>query len=112
MLPSTDPASRVALQAAPLVHLDYNDELELKSDALGRFWRKQRLPGDPEPVTASPRPRGYRTTSKRKTVFRGATLHLLFGEGVSRSGPAFQPSELEPPEHARLYSFLEVAKVR
>lgn len=100
--------STLAQPGAPLVHLDYDDEeLRLKTDAIRRFWREHELAGAPEQVTASPRPRGYRTTSKRRTAFRGDKLRLLFGEGVSQGGPAFQPSELEPPEHAALYRFLQ-----
>lgn len=106
-MPAAESGSKPTHAGAPLVHLDYTDEIELKTEGLRRFWHEHRLAGDPERVTASPRPRGYRTTSKRKTVFRGDTLHLLFGEGVLRSGPAFRPSELEPPEHAELYRFLQ-----
>lgn len=102
-----DPASEATLQGAPLVHLDYADELAIKRDGLRRFWREHHLPGEPGPLTASPRPRGYRTTSKRKTILHGGTLHLVFGERLSRSGPVFRSSPLEPPEHAQLYRFLQ-----
>jgi tRNA/tmRNA/rRNA uracil-C5-methylase (TrmA/RlmC/RlmD family) len=105
--PVAGPASEAILPGAPLVHLDYADELEIKRDGLRCFWRAYRLPGEPGPVTASPRPRGYRTTSKRKTLVRGDTLHLVFGERLPRSGPVFRPSRLEPPEHAQIYRFLQ-----
>jgi len=106
--PVTGPVSEAAtLPGAPLVHFDYADELKIKNDGLRRFWHEHHLPGEPEPVTASPRPRGYRTTSKRKAILRGDTLYLVFGEHLSGSGPVFRPSRLEPPEHAQLYRFLQ-----
>ncbi len=105
--PVVSPSSKVTLQGAPLAHLHYADELALKRDGLQRFWHQHHLPGEPGPVVPSPRPRGYRTTSKRKAIQRGETLSLVFGENLSRSGPVFRPSPLEPPEHAQLYRFLQ-----
>jgi len=95
-------------QGAPLAHLQYTDELALKDRALRLFWRHNRLPGTPESVLASPRPRNYRTTSKRKTVLRKANLYLIFGRKLHPSQKTpFQESPLEPGEHAAIYKFLQ-----
>lgn len=106
------PAGTVAkatLQSAPLAHLEYTGELKLKDKALRLFWQQHHLAGQPEPVIASPRARCYRTTSKRRTILRGATLHLLFGSNrlSSSQKDAFLASPLEPPEHAHIYNFLQ-----
>ncbi|MBU0480802.1 MAG: class I SAM-dependent RNA methyltransferase [Proteobacteria bacterium] len=104
----TKPVDSVTLQAAPLAHLQYGDELALKDKALKEFWQKFRLSGTPEPVIPSPRPRGYRTTSKRRCIFRGSQLHLVFGDKILKDQKrAFLESPLEPPEHARIYTFLQ-----
>jgi len=104
----TRPQCPVTLQNSPLAHLDYQAELAIKNQALALFWQKYRLPGKPEPVIASPRPRHYRTTSKRKTILRGGTLYLLFNDRALRSQKRpFVESPLEPPEHGRIYTFLQ-----
>jgi tRNA/tmRNA/rRNA uracil-C5-methylase (TrmA/RlmC/RlmD family) len=102
------PQNPVTLQSSPLAHLDYPAELKIKNQALALFWQQYRLPGKPEPLIASPRPRGYRTTSKRKTVLKGNTLCLLFNDRALRSQQKpFVESPLEPPEHSRIYAFLQ-----
>lgn len=102
------PVSPATLQSSPLAHLDYPAELKIKNQALSQFWQHYRLPGKPEPVIAAPRPRGYRTTSKRKTVLKGSTLYLLFNDRALRSQQKpFVESPLEPPEHCRIYTFLQ-----
>jgi tRNA/tmRNA/rRNA uracil-C5-methylase (TrmA/RlmC/RlmD family) len=94
--------------SAPLAHLDYPAELQVKNQGLGLFWQHHRLPGHPGPVAASPRPRRYRTTSKRKAVLRGRTLYLLFSDkaGHDQKRP-FIESPLEPPTHTEIYRFLQ-----
>jgi tRNA/tmRNA/rRNA uracil-C5-methylase (TrmA/RlmC/RlmD family) len=102
------PLSPATLQSSPLAHLEYPAELKIKNQALALFWQQYRLPGKPEPVIASPRPRGYRTTSKRKTVLKGSTLFLLFNDRALRSQQKpFVESRLEPPGHSRIYAFLQ-----
>lgn len=102
------PVNRITLQAAPLAHLPYKDELELKDRALAKFWESNRLPATPAPVVPSPRPRGYRTTSKRRTFLRGPFLYLVFGDKLLKTQKkSFLESPLEPPEHARIYHFLQ-----
>jgi len=102
------PQDPVTLQSSPLAHLDYPEELSIKNKALGLFWKHFRLPGKPEPIIASPRPRHYRTTSKRKTILKGNTLYLLFNDRALRSQKkSFVMSPLEPPEHGRIFEFLQ-----
>jgi tRNA/tmRNA/rRNA uracil-C5-methylase (TrmA/RlmC/RlmD family) len=102
------PLSPVTLQSSPLAHLDYPEELAIKNQALAQFWQQHRLPGKPEPVIASPKPRGYRTTTKRKTILKGSTLYLLFNDRALRfQKKPFVESALEPPEHGRIYTFLQ-----
>jgi tRNA/tmRNA/rRNA uracil-C5-methylase (TrmA/RlmC/RlmD family) len=103
------PLSPATLQSSPLAHLEYPAELKIKNQALALFWQQYRFPGKPEPVIASPRPRGYRTTSKRKTVLKGSTLYLLFNDRALRSQQKkpFVESPLEPPGHSRIYAFLQ-----
>lgn len=109
----------------PLAHLDYAVELALKREALAAFWREARLPGVPEPVVGAPRPRGYRTTSKRRAWWGSKGLRLEFpglqtrerrltpsGHPVrtARGSTVFDnrpmPSLLDLPEHGPVYTYL------
>jgi tRNA/tmRNA/rRNA uracil-C5-methylase (TrmA/RlmC/RlmD family) len=102
------PVNVITMQAAPMAHLEYEEELKFKDRALAKFWQEQKLPGQPEPVIGSPRPRAYRTTSKRRGLLRGSTLYLVFGDKLLRDQKRFfLDSPLEPPEHTRIYSFLQ-----
>ena len=102
------PLAPVILQSSPLAHLDYQEELKVKNQALSLFWKHFRLPGKPESVIGSPRKRGYRTTSKRKTLLKGTTLYLLFNDRALRTQKKpFVESPLEPPEHSRIFEFLQ-----
>jgi tRNA/tmRNA/rRNA uracil-C5-methylase (TrmA/RlmC/RlmD family) len=102
------PQDMVTMQSSPLAHLDYQEELKIKNQALGMFWTHFRLPGKPEPVIGSTKPRRYRTTSKRKAVLKGSTLFLLFNDRALRyQKKPFVESPLEPLEHGRLFAFLQ-----
>lgn len=95
------------LGPAVLAQLDYGLEAEIKNNALRGFWRHHRLPARPEPLVTSPRPRHYRTTSKRRCLpgseaFRGrkiAAQAIFAASGES--------SPLEPGEHAAIYAAVE-----
>ncbi len=96
------------VQSAPLAHLQYQEELQVKNRALDAFWHHFKLPGKPEAVIPSPRYRRYRTTSKRRAALRGGQLYLLFGdEKPSKQKRVFSESALEPVEHGRIYAFLQ-----
>ena len=105
---SDRPLAPVTLLSSPLAHLDYQEELKIKNQALALFWQKNRLPGKPEAIIASPKPRNYRTTSKRRTIFKGSTLYLLFNDRALRfQKKPFVESSLEPREHGRIFEFLQ-----
>jgi len=102
------PVSSVTFQAAPLAHMPYNDELALKNQTLARFWRGHRLPAIPMEIIASPRPRKYRTTSRRRAFLRGPYLFLSFGDKLSKNQKkGFLESPLELPQHTAIYTFLQ-----
>ncbi|MGV1100989.1 class I SAM-dependent RNA methyltransferase [Thiovibrio sp. JS02] len=105
-LPRTD---LEPLHSSPLAHLEYAAELATKNQGLALFWKHHRLAGKPEATIASPRARGYRTTSKRRGLLHGSTLYLLFGDkaALPKKGQPFEPSPLEPGEHAALFAFLQ-----
>jgi tRNA/tmRNA/rRNA uracil-C5-methylase (TrmA/RlmC/RlmD family) len=94
----------------PLVELAYGDEIAAKQEGLRRFWRAHRLAGEPEPLVPSPRPRHYRTSSKRRVTMVGGRPVLFLGDlPMRRHGapPAsFVASAMEPAEHALIYRAL------
>jgi len=93
-----------SLDYEPLSRLDYAAELAAKAGGLDRFWEHHRLDGAPEPLRPSPRPRRYRTSSKRRIAVHKGKPCLFLGE---RPGPAdlrgFVASPLEATEHAAIY---------
>ena len=84
-----------SLRGESLAMLDYKDELRVKDAAIREFWDVNRLAGNPQKVVASPMPRGYRTTSKRRVHMEPGNLQF-----------DRQDSLLEPDEHNRIYDFL------
>jgi len=74
--------------AAVLAGLDYGLEIQLKNGALADFWKHHELPGRPQAIVGSPRPRHYRTTSKRRLP-----------EADAGDAPL-----LEPREHASVFA--------
>jgi len=103
-----DASQRARTPGEDLAHLDYEAELELKNAALAAFWSRNRLAPAPEPLIASPRPRGYRTTSKRRVAVLGGKAILFLGDRKAhRDQPVFVESPLEPDEHAAVFRFLQ-----
>lgn len=94
--------------AEPFAALEYPLERRIKHLALKRFWKGNGLPGIPDEPAAAPLPRHYRTTSKRKGVFRNGRLELLhMGKGASGSVRGrLQYSILEPDLHHRIYELV------
>ncbi|MCQ2121279.1 MAG: class I SAM-dependent RNA methyltransferase [Fibrobacter sp.] len=78
-----------------LAPLDYKDELKIKNAAIKEFWEKNRLPRGPQPVIASPMPRNYRTTSKRRVDMQPGDLRFNEYDSI-----------LEPEEHNAIYRLL------
>jgi len=95
-----------ALSSLPLLSisiLDYKDELAVKNKAFALFCEENALPS-PEEIIASPLPRSYRTTTKRRAVFENGKFALVFGEDDDRSEYA---EPLEPEEHLAIYKLVE-----
>jgi tRNA/tmRNA/rRNA uracil-C5-methylase (TrmA/RlmC/RlmD family) len=103
--------------------LDYEDELRLKSAALGEFWRLRGLPGELQRIVPSPRPRGYRTVSKRKIlagppgvrpgIREEVRLALLAPDEGGRISPLdVEACAIEPKEHAAIYAAVRMALSR
>ena len=93
---------------AVLAGLDYAQERLLKNQALLQFWKRHELPGRPESLVASPRPRHYRTTSKRRCAY-----WINSGRQGQKNAPTRiftlgdESALLEPAEHAAIFSALE-----
>ena len=83
--------------------LDYKDELVVKQKAFAHFCKENGLQ-EPEEIVASPLPRGYRTTTKRRAIFDDGEFYLSFGEDDESSEYA---EPLEPAEHLAIYKFIE-----
>ncbi len=95
-------------EPAPLARLDYARELELKNAALRAFWLAHQIPDKPNKVIASPEPRHYRSTSKRRLVPRGAGWDWDFFTGRPASEAATLRKAgvhwpLEPEGHQAVY---------
>jgi tRNA/tmRNA/rRNA uracil-C5-methylase (TrmA/RlmC/RlmD family) len=87
---------------AVLAGLDYGLEIELKNSALRRFWQQHSLPGRPEAVVPSPRPRHYRTTSKRRWRPQASPGWKAKGRaGFFAEGD--EAGLLEPKEHKLIF---------
>ncbi len=92
----------------PLSKLDYALELDLKNKALQEFWTARGLPDKPNRILPSPKPRGYRTTTKRRVVSLKGRFELTFlTESSSAANPrAGAESLVEPKEHKLIYAFI------
>lgn len=91
----------------PLARLDYTQELRIKNEALATFWKQHRLAQKPEAIFPSPKKRHYRTTTKRRVIFRDGKFYLKFSENIhAYSQNDYSYSELEPEEHNAVYKFL------
>jgi tRNA/tmRNA/rRNA uracil-C5-methylase (TrmA/RlmC/RlmD family) len=97
--------ARSVHDAEPLADLTYAEELALKQAALAAFWKEHRLAGQPDAITPAPRPRGYRTTSKRRATETRGGLALSF-PSVSSPPPGVAPSTLDRPDHLAVYEIL------
>src|SRR5574344_123244 len=60
--------------------LDYKEEVAIKARALRDFLQSNGVEASPEMVIESPKPRGYRTTTKRRVYADGSSVRLAFAE--------------------------------
>jgi tRNA/tmRNA/rRNA uracil-C5-methylase (TrmA/RlmC/RlmD family) len=89
-------------KSEPFASMDYSDELKVKERAFSAFIHDAGINVRPGEIIASPLPRRYRTTTKRRAVFSANRISLSSDE--SADSPAI--SLLEPDLHTRIYSLL------
>jgi len=91
----------------PLAYLPYERELTAKNEALHAFWKSLKLAGAPGGIIASPKPRHYRTTTKRRVFFSHGKFRLRFSHRKDATPTtAMLCSQLEPKEHEAIYQFV------
>lgn len=74
----------------------YCDEVSAKDRALGELCRRLDFPVIPESLQASPLPRGYRTTSRRRVRRHGRAVQLELDRNAGST-------DLEPKSHLAIY---------
>lgn len=89
--------------AEPLAGIDYATELNIKRAALEHFARQHKLPLPFSEIVASPLPRNYRTTTKRRVILRPLGVTLTFGDESQTAGKSL----LEPLAHGIIYEELQ-----
>jgi tRNA/tmRNA/rRNA uracil-C5-methylase (TrmA/RlmC/RlmD family) len=89
----------------PMTQMDYAQELKIKDLAFAQFLSKLGIKKAPEKLIASPKPRYYRTTTKRRVFQEGAGIGLGFSKPVKAG--ICMASELEPQKHNEIYQFLQ-----
>jgi len=95
------------INVEPFGRMNYDAELNAKNKALSEFWKKNRLHGNLRPTVASPMPRHYRTTTKRRVFFSHNKFRLRFSHHKDDDRPALNlGSELEPRQHDAIYQFV------
>ena len=100
--------SALAHPVEPLAEMEYTEEIEAKNHALREFWKGHRLPRQPLPIVKAPRPRRYRTTTRRHALRHKGRLRLASYHGDdSGARPVSGLSLLDPREHIALYDFIE-----
>lgn len=92
-------------KSEPFAFMDYGDELRAKSRALSAFLHEAGIKTAPGQIIPSPKPRHYRTTTKRRARFASGAMVLSADE--SAEGAA--SSLLEPEAHSLLYDHLQQA---
>lgn len=89
----------------PLAILDYQKECDVKGKAFSQFLSQSGIRLKPKKIIPSPKPRNYRTTTKRRVFLSQSGIGLGFSEPVKDS--VVTRSVLEPEEHQRIYEFLQ-----
>ena len=88
-------------------YLDNSDcTLTAKQVALEQFWTAHRLPGKVPAIVASPREDHYRTTSKRKAVWKRGRLEFSMGYSLKHEAGETVRSgtQMEAELHGELYA--------
>lgn len=81
-------------------------DLTAKQVALERFWIAHRLPGKVPAIIASPKEAHYRTTSKRKAVWKRGRLEFSMGYSLKQEAAETvrTGTQMEAELHEELYS--------
>jgi tRNA/tmRNA/rRNA uracil-C5-methylase (TrmA/RlmC/RlmD family) len=79
--------------------------LNLKEESLKEFFKKNKIEVNFQKIESSPKPRKYRTTSKRKIFFENNKFYLGF-KNIFNQRDLVQFSLLEPDEHFSIYKFI------
>lgn len=103
-IPNPQKGGKPIQHIEPLASLEYAEELKLKEDILHQFWQDHHLPSSPEPLLPSPKPRHYRTTTKRRVFATGGRVVMGFKGGERAS--SLPVSLLEPEEHTTIYQLI------
>lgn len=95
----------------PGIRLSYAAELEARQAAFSEFWKVHRLPGIVHSLIPSPKPRRYRSVSKRR-AFRTRHGQVLLGlTDILDSGKVEAVDVLdcpiEPAEHSAIYRHIQ-----
>ncbi|MDX2127973.1 MAG: hypothetical protein SFU91_02925 [Chloroherpetonaceae bacterium] len=90
--------------AEPFAETNYEEELNVKHLAFDDYCKSSGIKATPLPILPSPKPRGYRTTTKRRVFFKGKT-RLILSEDFNRKVD-FSTSHLEPESHTYIYQSL------
>lgn len=89
-------------KSEPFASMDYSGELRVKERAFSAFIHDAGINVKPGEIIASPLPRHYRTTTKRRAIFSANRLALSSDE----SADSPEISMLEPELHTRIYNLL------
>lgn len=90
-------------RAEPFASMNYGDELEAKMRAFSSFLEYYSVGAPVSPLVASPMPRHYRTTTKRRAKFSDGIMALSGDESATSAGASL----LEPEAHSRIYAMLQ-----
>jgi len=98
-------APRLGNPSEPFAELLYSQEVRFKNDALKEFWAGMAIGGRLQPLVEAVMPRGYRTTTKRRSSFNEQRGFALDFAERPRPGVCTQ-SILEPDSHNKIYQQL------
>ena len=87
-----------------LANFDYNDELQLKNNAIKKLVGDSNILKELFPIVPSVYPRNYRTTSKRRVTMQNGKLYFHFGKKPQKQ--LVSSSNLEAVGHQEIYQAL------
>ncbi|MGE5498019.1 MAG: hypothetical protein ACM3Q2_08120 [Syntrophothermus sp.] len=107
LIGNQDRRAHTGIDVEPLAELSYEEELKKKNEAIKKFWKEHELPVKPDSIVPSPKPRNYRTTTKRRVIRVKNRFQLAFSTDLKKvSNELFVPSPLETDEHSAIYNYI------